>query len=71
MFNDNLDPETLVQAFTSPAAAQESIYMYILRDVVNRRDVTPESQAQLDWMLEQLTDPARKRQAEEDIAAYR
>jgi hypothetical protein len=38
---------------------------------VNRRDVTPESQAQLDWMLEQLTDPARKRQAEEDIAAYR
>jgi hypothetical protein len=44
--------------------------MFILRDVVNRRDVTAESRAQVEWMLDQLTDPELKRDAEERIAEY-
>jgi len=71
VFNESIDKQALVQAFSTPAAAQESIYMFILRDVVNRRDVTPESQAQIEWMMERLTDPELKRQAEERIAAAR
>jgi hypothetical protein len=71
VFYEGLDRRALVQAFSSPAAAQESIYQFIIRDVVNRRDVTAESQAQIEWMLERLTDPELRRQAEARIAAAR
>jgi uncharacterized coiled-coil protein SlyX len=59
----------LVEGFTSQAAAQESIYQFIVRDVVNHRDVTAASRAQVDWMLERLTDADLRRQADERIAA--
>jgi hypothetical protein len=66
---NGVDPRALVEGFTSQAAAQESIYQFIVRDVVNRRDVTAASRAQVDWMLERLTDPDLRRQADERIAA--
>jgi hypothetical protein len=71
VFYEGLDHRALVRAHTSPAAAQESIFMFILRDVVTRRDVTAESRAEVEWMLEQLTDPELRRQAEERIAEER
>jgi hypothetical protein len=66
---NGVDPRALVEGVTSQAAAQESIYQFIVRDVVNRRDVTAASRAQVDWMLERLTDPDLRRQADERIAA--
>jgi hypothetical protein len=65
---DGVDPRALVEGFTSPAAAQESIYQFIVRDVINRRAVTAASRAQVEWMLTRLTDAELRRQAEERIA---
>jgi hypothetical protein len=59
----------LVEGFSSQAAAQESIYRFIVNDVVYPGDVTAASRAQVDWMLERLTDPDLRRQADERIAA--
>lgn len=70
VFYEGLDRKALVRGHTSPAAAQESIHMFILRDVINRREVTAESKAEVEWMLDQLTDVELKREAEERIAEY-
>lgn len=68
-FYEGIDHRALVRAHTSVDAAQDSIYWFIVRDVANRREVTAESQARVDWMLEQLTDPVLRQQALEQIAA--